>query len=186
MAVTANYTSVGKPATTGAVSFAPTTATLPTSATAALTGFTNLGYISEDGLKNNNSMENTVIHAWGGDPVLSIQTSKDDTFTFSLIEALNVDVLKAVFGDSNVSGTLSNGLTVQANATEMVAKAWVIDMVLTGGYLRRIVIPSAKVTSVGEISYTDGDAIGYEITLTAVADASGNTHYEYTALPSSN
>ena len=54
-------------------------------------------------------------------------------------------------------------------------------MILNGGYLKRVVIPSAKVTAVGDITYVDGQPIGYEVTLSAAPDSSGNTHYEYLA-----
>ena len=34
-------------------------------------------------------------------------------------------------------------------------------------------------TEVGDITYADGEAIGYDTTLSAVPDAAGGTHYEY-------
>lgn len=112
----AKKVTVSKPKVGGAVYRAPLGTTPPTDATTALDkAFKSLGYISEDGLTNSNSPESDSIPAWGGDKVLYYQTAKDDTFGFMLIEAMNEDVLKTVYGDKNVTGTLADGLTVKAN-----------------------------------------------------------------------
>lgn len=180
MSNTANNVSVGKPKASGAIYKAPLGTTLPTDATTALaTEFVGLGYLSEDGFTNSNSPEAENIKAWGGDVVISLMNDKEDTFTGTFIEALNVDVLKAVYGDSNVSGTLATGITVTANNTQLEAAVWVIDMILRGNAVKRIVIPKGTVTEIGDITYADADVIGYETTITAAADESGNTHYEY-------
>ena len=177
---TVTNVAAGKPKIGGAVSVAATSATLPTDATTALgTGFANLGYISEDGMTRTITRESDNIKAWGGDPVLAIQNEFSETFQFRLIESLNVDVKKAVFGDTNVTGTLTTGITTTVNSKELTEKAWVVDMV-TRGAATRIVIPKGKVTEIGEITYSDSDAIGYDVTVTAFPDATGNTSYEYT------
>lgn len=177
---TATNVSVGKPKVAGAIFRAAPGSTLPTSAAAELdAAFKCLGYASDAGVVNSNSPESDSIKAWGGDTVYTFQTEKEDTFAFTLIESLNADVLKAVYGDENVSGALATGLTVKANSTEQESACWVIDTILRGGIAKRIVIPSGTITEIGDISYTDSDAIGYEITITAVPDSAGNTHYEY-------
>ena len=180
MANDATKVSTGKPKIGGAVFRAPIGTTLPTSASATLNeAFKNLGYCSDDGVSNTNSPETETIKAWGGDTVLHHQTKKDDSFGFTLIEAMNVDVLKTVYGEANVSGDLANGIAISANSQEQEDFSWVIDMILRNNTMKRIVIPCGKVIEVGEIKYSDKDLIGYATTIGCTPDSSGNTHYEY-------
>ena len=181
MANTANNVTAGKPRIAGSIYRGTTSATLPTTAdgTISTTDFKALGYISDDGVSNNNSPETEEVKAWGGNIVLSTLTGKEDKFTFKMIEALNTDVLKTVYGDSNVSGDLTNGITVHAKAEEDVSHSYIIDMVLKNNVLKRIVIPNATVSELSEITYKDNDVVGYQITLTAVPDSNGDTHREY-------
>ena len=183
---TANVT-YGKPRAAGAAYSAPAETTLPADARTALAAtFVGLGYISEDGLVNENSPESETIKAWGGDTVLVTQTDKQDTFSFKLIESTNINVLKEVYGSTNVTGSIETvaGLTVKANSTELPERVFVFEMNLKGDLLKRIVIPNGKVSEIGEISYSDSDATGYEVTIHAMPDDDGNTHYEYIQDPS--
>lgn len=177
----AENVNAGKPKIAGAIFRAPLGTELPTDATSELdAAFKELGYASNEGVTNSNTGSSNSIRAWGGDEVLVTQSEKTDTFTFTLIESTNVDTLKAVFGDKNVTGESTEaGITVNVNATELDYASYVIDMILRGGVPKRIVIPSGKPSVIGEVSYTDTSAIGYPVTLSTQPDEKGNTHYEY-------
>ena len=185
MAQTTSNVTAAKPESGGALYVAAATTSLPTSTSASLSSFTGLGYISEDGLTNEITRDSEEIKAWGGDTVLQPQTGFTDTFSCTLIEMLNVDVLKEVFGASNVSGSLAGGVTVNVCSDELPERAWVVDMVMRNGVAKRVVIPKGKITEVGEITYSDSEAAGYEITITAFPDSTKHTHYEYVKEPAS-
>lgn len=176
----AENVSVGKPKANGAIFAAPSGTALPTDANTALDeAFKNLGYISEDGVTNEIETDTEEIKAWGGDIVLNPQTSRSEKFTYTLIEQ-NVDSFKHVFGKDNVTDD-GGKITIKHNGNEREENVMVIETMLTGNKVKRIVIPRGKVSEIGEIAYKDDEAIGYEVTLQALLDSNGNTAYEYIA-----
>lgn len=178
----AKYVSAAKPKIAGAIYKAELGTTLPTDATSALDpAFKALGYVSEDGLTNSNSSDTEDIVSWDGDTVLSVEGDKSDKWKFKLLEVLNVDVLKTVYGEENVTGDLDSGITIKANSNPRDNLSWAVDMVMNGGVLKRVVLPNAKISEVADIIYKRKEAVGYETTLSAVPDSEGNTHYEYLA-----
>lgn len=180
----AQNVTVGKPLINGAVFRAALGTTLPTTATETLdAAFANVGYISDAGIVNSNSPSSNNIKAWGGDVVLTTLEEKPDTFQFTMLEAKNIEVLKAVYGDANVSGDLTTGLHIAANSQQQPNASWVIDQVLRDGTKKRIVLPDAGISAVGDITYADNAAVGYQTTLSCLPDENGNTHHEYIVNP---
>ena len=70
-------------------------------------------------------------------------------------------------------------LNIQTDSTEQVDAEWVVDMAMRNGAAKRVVIPVGKITAIGDVTYSDNAAVGYQVTVSAQPDASGNTHYEY-------
>ena len=176
----ASNVSVGKPRAAGGVFSAPVSTAAPTNATTALAaGYVGLGYVSDSGLVNSISTDTSDINAWGGDRVLSVRTSRSESFQFTFIET-NADVLKEVYGQDNVSEA-SGALTVLHNGKANPVRRYVFEIALTGDRVKRIVVPNGQITEVGDVTYVDGDPIGYEVTVSAYPDANGNTAIEYIA-----
>lgn len=176
------YVTSGKPKTGGAIYRAAISQSLviPTDASTSLAeDFVCLGYVGEDGLTNSNTRTSEDKKAWGGETVLSNQTEYTDKFKFKLLETLNVDVLKTVMGEDNVSGTLSDGITVKANSKELTEYCWVVEMIMRNNVVKRVVIPRGKISELGDVVYADNDITAYDATMTAFPDTTGNTHYEY-------
>ena len=88
-------------------------------------------------------------------------------------------MLKAVYGDSNVTVGADGTIKVEVKAEDPQERVWVFDLALRGNRAKRIVIPDGAITSRGAITYNDSDAIGYEITVSAYPDSTGKTHTEY-------
>jgi len=174
--------SFGKPKSTGAVFVAPYGTTLPTTAWQTLNAaFKGLGYVSEDGLVNGVETDVEEVNAWGGDLVLSGQTTFKEMFTVNLIET-NTEALKVYYGSDNVVEEGNGSITVTQTNEELPRVSVVFELVMTGGRIKRIVVPNAQIADrSGEITYVDGEAIAYPAVFVAYPDSNGDTHKEYIA-----
>lgn len=175
------YINTGKPKIGGAIFTAPLGTALPTDSTSALnSAFKCTGFVTEDGVSDNLTRSTKDIKAWGGDTVMRIQTAFGDEFKWSFLQSNDPEVLAAIFGEGNVTGTPETGMTLKVNSEMVPSRAWVIETVLKDGGTKRVVIPNGTPAMSGEIKYSDQDAIVYPITVGALPDEQGNTHYEYT------
>lgn len=156
-------------AVTGAVYVGPTTATAPSSSSSALTGFTDLGYVSADGITETIDKTTAQIRAWqNGALVREVVSEGTYSVAMTFIET-NQDVLELYFGSDLTGGELDGDPTKSGGR-----KSFVIDVV-DGDIVERTYIPAGEVTAVGERVLASGEAIGYNVTITAYADTSSVT-----------
>lgn len=172
--------SAGKPKAGGAIFRAPIGTALPTDATTALAEtYVCLGYCSEDGLVETEERETEEVKAWGGDTVLRPQTGYSKQYGFTPIET-NKEVLETRYGLANVEGD-EKKITVHHNADELDHFVWVFEILLSNNRVSRKVIEDGQVTEVGEISYVDGEPIGYEMTMSVFPGSDSDYVKEYIA-----
>ena len=184
MGNTATNVSTGKPNISGGVYTAPIGTPVPTDATSPLDeAFICLGYVSEDGLSNNNELSVEAIKAWGGNIVYRSLTEMNDEFGLALIETENVDVLSTVYGEDHVTVDAAGNVSVDVVGEDPIERIYVFELMLRGGRAKRIVIPDGAITSRDEITYNDSDAIAYGITISAYPDENASTHKEYLEKP---
>lgn len=166
----------GTPLATGGISVAPLGTALPTDSTTALNvAFKSAGYIGEDGLTETTDRSTDKIKAWGGDTVKVVQTDFSVTYSFTFLETLNVEVLKAVYGSANVTTTAATttaGTLYSAKIVgDVLPHAAYIFEVKDGSSRIRICVPDGQITSVGDVTYNGSDVVGYQVTIEAYKDA---------------
>ncbi|MDN6659711.1 MAG: hypothetical protein L0L18_12030 [Acidipropionibacterium jensenii] len=173
-----------KPGSKGGVSYAaPVGSKLPTDVKSVLdVAYIKHGYISDDGLTNTVETDSNDTTAFGGDTVLTVVTSRKETFSLTFIQSLDVDVQKEVYGQDNVKVDATPGITmIRHNNKDLPHRVFVFELLMTGDKVKRIVVPQGKVTDVGDVVYVDGDPVGYEVTITAFpsTEFEGDTAREY-------
>lgn len=176
MTLNANNVRVG---TTGAIYVGPTSSTAPTGATSSLTGFTELGYVSTDGVTETRDRSTNQIRAWQESALVrEVVTEATATFQATLLET-NAAVLEAYYG---ATVDINDG-SIEVNPANTGGKhAFVIDLI-DGADAIRTYIPSGEILSVGEQVYVNGEAVGYDVTITAyVADGGYSFKKFYSAL----
>ncbi len=155
---------------TGLAWFAPTGTTGPPHTTTALNaGFLNAGGISEDGLTVAFDEQNTDIRFYGSRSVQRrVTTSEEQTFQLTFMEhneiSLAVYHKKAL---NSITPAVSTGAFGITTGLATVQKYAFVAVIVDGSNVTRIYAPSVEVTAKGNIQYSAGNPVGYEVTLTA-------------------
>lgn len=156
----------------GEVSIGPTTATAPTGTGGALTGFTGLGFLSEDSFTIKPETKADDIKAWQrAQTVRSIITESKVTIEFTCIETTKA-VLEAFFGQT-VTQTATEG-TVKIDPSKTGGKKSLVIDVIDGANLERWYFHTVEMSERKEIKGSTKDAEGWGMTFTAFADGTGS------------
>lgn len=156
-------------AVTGAVSVGETTATAPTGTSGSLTGFTDLGYVGEDGVTETRDRSSDSIKGWqNGATVRTVVTEGTLTYQFVMLETKK-ETVELYYG-TTVTEAAAEGNFVIVPTSTGGRKSFVIDVV-DGAELERVYIPEGEVTEVGDKVYANGEPIGYDVTITAYDNA---------------
>lgn len=170
--------------TTGAVATAPYGTTLPTDAVSTLdASFVYGGYVSEDGVKLAQDYSTKDIFAWGGEAVRKILDTFTGEISYSELET-NEASLTRLFGSSyvtktNPTATAGTRLAVAIGAHLPAEQSFVFNM-KDGDHRMRIVIPRGVVANYDDVQFVHNDAIVWGVTITCLADSTGNSIYLYT------
>lgn len=167
-------------AITGAVSVGPTSATAPTSQSSTLTGFTDLGGISEDGVVRTNpgAGDSTVLKFWqNGQQARVIRAAGDEAprFTFTLMETNKIAVETAL--GVTVTQTATEGSYVVSAGQIPTNKSWVLDVV-DGSELERQYIHKGAVVELGDTTYNGDGSINLEVTVECDYSSTLSGHYK--------
>ena len=180
VATKAANVAVGKPnlKVSGGVLSAPLGSARPTDADTLLdSAYESHGYVGEDGVTESTERSTEEIRAWGGVKVRTVQTEYGCSLSLTFIESRRASTLKAIFGEDNV--TVADGvIKVRRNEAVLPHRQWVIDM-KDGENARRLDVGYGQITEVGDVTYSDGEAISYEVTISCDPDDNGDSLVEY-------
>ena len=159
-------------AVTGAIAYAPTTATAPIDATTPLEDlgpeWRNVGYISEDGVTEARERSSENIIAWqNADVVRTVVTEASITVQFTMIES-NPNSVELFYG----APVQADGSVEIVPAESGGRRSFIIDYI-DGSKRVRMYLPSAEVTEVGETTLASGSAVGYDVTITGYPGPDG-------------
>ena len=174
-----NTASAVKVGVTGSVWVGPTSATAPTSATTTLTGFTELGYVSPDGLEEARDRSTNQIRAWqNGDLIREVVTESTATFKFMLMETTKA-VIELFYGGTVSGSGASSAIDVNPSATG--GKKSFVFNVVDGASVQRTYVATGEVLAVEPVKGANGEVIGYGVTVTAYPDSTGKAYTKFSS-----
>lgn len=155
-------------AVSGAVSVAATGTSAPVDADTALTGFTTLGFITEDGVEISPEITSDDMKAWQNAAVVrSAVTEEKWTAKFAVMET-NKAAVELYFGNKMETG--DDEVNVGGGAGKR--QSFVIDVV-DGTETMRFYIAEGAVTEWEPLTFKNDEAVSWGVTVTAYPASTG-------------
>ncbi|TDD54589.1 phage tail protein [Nonomuraea terrae] len=160
---------------------APLGTAQPTDPAGAPTGaWLAIGAISEDGLTNGVDEDSEQFTPWGlNSPFRTVVTSSVRTFSFTAWET-NRPIVKSLqyrIPVEDLAPDEDGIITFAETATAAPdRRAWLFD-VYDGTVWERFFIPEGEITERSEVTYAQGEMVGYEWTISTYPDSSNNLVY---------
>ena len=173
----------GAAAATGAIWVAPKGTSLPTDASTSLSGsFVLLGFTSDAGVQISESRSQESIRAWEArKEVVTLTTEYTESVSFTPIQC-NADVAKLTWGNGNVSVDAGTGaLTCKHTGDTLDPVVIVVETTPATGIIKRY-CGTYQLSERGEQTLDGTQVDGRQLTFKALADETGVTTYEYTAM----
>jgi hypothetical protein len=144
--------------------------------TALATGWSDLGWISDDGITESSSVNETKKYGWQGGALLrTLRNQFEHPFTVTALEE-NATVLGLRNPEGSVTTTTGITRIGMAPSASVALKQFVIDLV-DGDVHTRIHIPQAEAVQSGDVAYKGDDFTAYTFTISPYLDGSGNFYY---------
>lgn len=153
-------------------------ATLPTDASSALdAAFSEVGYVTSDGLTEATSQDLSDVFAWQGNALIrTILGQYTKQFTFAAAET-NLVTLGVQYPGSTITQT-AEGVSIAEKSPSPDVRNWVLHGV-DGNRALRLVIPRGQVVERGDVAWSSENITVYEWTLRAYPDSSNVVVYRY-------
>jgi hypothetical protein len=197
MAQNNNNVYAAEPGVAGAIFVAPLGTTAPAlandpgGATATLSvTWLDLGNVGDDGFTEKTDRRITRKRNFGGKVIKVLQTEYGITYELIFAESLNADVLKAIYGSTNVDvlpATATHGqqIAVRKNARKLPHQSWVVDTLDTSlgktgnPGVWRTYIPDGQIVDTRDVKIDHTDTIEYGVTIEAF-EKNGNNVITWT------
>lgn len=159
------------PAGTDPTKFEDMTKTLADfiSGSSKVEGAASGGYIDEDGVTQTVDVDSEDFKEWSGSTIKTSISEYSETVEVNFIESRE-SVLKAVFGEDNVTTDEKGVTTIRHNQNFSGEHVYVFDAVISDTKIKRTIIPRGVINERDDISNNSSDLIGYKPTIKCLAD----------------